>query len=88
MTKHTTTPPSPYLLTKKGMYSRLSRSITARGSCTGLVTVGPTKFKACKSILSTNEMEEINNLIDKIKKLLVNFVGSVKTVTESLAGCM
>ena len=25
------------------MYSRFSRCITARGSCTGLVTVGPTK---------------------------------------------
>ena len=33
--------------------NRLSRRITARGSCTGLVTVGPTKVKARKSILFT-----------------------------------
>ena len=31
------------------MYSRLSRSSTARGSNTGLFCVGPTKVKACKS---------------------------------------
>ena len=31
--------------------SRLSRLNTARGSGTGLVTLGPAKVKACKSIL-------------------------------------
>ena len=35
------------------MYSRLLRHSTARGSSTGLVPVGSTKVKACKSILLT-----------------------------------
>ena len=35
----------------RGMYSRLSRRNTARGSITHLVTVGPTKVTACKSVL-------------------------------------
>ena len=34
------------------MYSQLSMLNTARGSGTGLVTVGPTKVKTCKSIIS------------------------------------
>ena len=32
------------------IHSRLSRLNTARGSGTGLVTVGPAKVKACKSL--------------------------------------
>ena len=39
--------------------SQLSRCITARGSSTGLVLVGPTKFKACKSILYTEGTPEV-----------------------------
>ena len=35
------------------IYCGLSRLSTARGSGTGLVTVGPAKVKACKSILIT-----------------------------------
>ena len=37
----------------KVIYSRLSRSNTARGSSTGLSLVGPTKVKARKSFLFT-----------------------------------
>ena len=33
------------------MYNQLLRRSTARGSSSGLVPVGPTKVKACKSIL-------------------------------------
>ena len=35
------------------MHSRFSRLSTARGSGTSLITVGPAKVKACKSILFT-----------------------------------
>ena len=41
------------------MYSQLSRSSTARGSSTSLVTLGPTKVKACKSILFTEGIPEV-----------------------------
>ena len=41
------------------IYSRLSRLNTARGSGTGLVTVGPAKVKACKSILCTQGIPEV-----------------------------
>ena len=34
-------------------YSQLSKLITARVSSTGLVMTGPTKVKACKSVLFT-----------------------------------
>ena len=37
------------------IYSRLSRSNTARGSFTGLVTLGPNRYKASKSVLFTND---------------------------------
>ena len=40
-------------------HSLLSRRNTARGSSTGLVIVGPTKVKACKSILFTEGIPEI-----------------------------
>ena len=40
-----------YLFVKRKIYSWLSRHNTARGPSTGLVTVGPTKVKASKSIL-------------------------------------
>ena len=36
------------------IYSRLLRLNTASGSSTGLVTVGPLRHEACKSVLSTN----------------------------------
>ena len=38
-----------------GIHYRLSRSNTARGSCTGLLTVGSTRNKASKSVLFTND---------------------------------
>ena len=41
------------------MYSQLSRLSTARGSCTGLVTVGPAKVKVCKSVLFTEGTPEV-----------------------------
>ena len=41
------------------MYSQLSRLNTARGSCTSLVTVGPTKVKAGKSVLFTEGTPEV-----------------------------
>ena len=37
----------------RNIYSRFLRLSTARGSGTGLVTVGPAKVKACKSFLFT-----------------------------------
>ena len=40
------------------IHSRLSRLNTARGSGTGLVTVGPAKVKACKSLLFTKDVSE------------------------------
>ena len=33
-------------------YSRLLRCSTAMGSSTGLVTLGPLRYRACKSVLS------------------------------------
>ena len=39
--------------------SLLSMHNTARGSCAGLVTVGPTKVKACKSVLFTVGIPEV-----------------------------
>ena len=59
------------------MYSRFSRLNTARGSGTGLLTIGPAKVKACKSLLE-----------GKIKRSLVNLVGLEKTVTEMVTGCL
>ena len=41
------------------MYSQLSRLSTARGSSTGLLTVGPAKVKACKSILFIEDIPEV-----------------------------
>ena len=40
-------------------YSRLSRLSTARGSNTRLVPVGPTKVKALKSVLFTEDTTEV-----------------------------
>ena len=40
-------------------YSWLSRRITVKGSNTGLVPVGPTKVKACKSILFPEVTPEV-----------------------------
>ena len=42
----------------KSIYSRLSRCSTARGSCTGLVTVGPTKSDCQKLIVTLDKLEE------------------------------
>ena len=41
------------------MYSRLLRHSTARGSSTGLVPVGSTKVKACKSTLFAEGSPEV-----------------------------
>ena len=41
------------------MYGRLLRLNTARGSYTGLVIVGPAKIKACKSVLFTKDIPEV-----------------------------
>ena len=35
------------------IYNWLMRLNTARGSCTGLITIGPSKVKACKSVFFT-----------------------------------
>ena len=47
--------------------------MTARGSCTGLVTVGPTKvFKASKSVLSTKDPSVVKMkeyYVDEVKGL-------------------
>ena len=63
------------LLYLKGylIYSQFSRCVTARGSCTGLVTVGPTK--ACKSVLFTNRFPDIQNkehLVDEVDTLCLH----------------
>ena len=44
---------------KSKIYSQLTRLRTARGSCTCLVTVGPAKVKACKSILFNEGSPEV-----------------------------
>ena len=41
------------------MDSQLLRLNTARGSGTGLVTVGPTKVKACKAIVFSEGIPEV-----------------------------
>ena len=41
------------------MYSRFLRLSTSRGFCTGLVTIGPARAKACKSILFTKGSPEV-----------------------------
>ena len=49
------------------MYSQLSRCRTAGGSSTGLFCVGPTKVKACKSLLFTDgplKVENKEHLVD------------------------
>ena len=51
------------------IYSQLSQRSTARGFCTGLVPVGPTIIKACKSILFTKGTPEVE--INKVQGLLV-----------------
>ena len=40
------------------MYSWFSRLSTARGSCPGLVTVGPANNKACKFVPFTEGLPE------------------------------
>ena len=44
------------LIVNEHMYSQFWRLITARGSNTILVTIGPTKVKACKSVLFTDSI--------------------------------
>ena len=44
------------------MYSQLSRLNTARGSDTSFMTLGPAKFKACKSILFTEGIHEVEKI--------------------------
>ena len=56
----------------EGIYSRLSRSNTTRGLSTCPVMVGPLKYKASKSVLSTN-----NPLVRKKKRTLVDEVNTV-----------
>ena len=51
------------------IYSWLSRSSTARGSCTGLVIVSPPKVKASKSILFTNDPSTVKNKNAELPKL-------------------
>ena len=46
------------------IYSWLSRRITARGSSTSLVTVGPTEVKACKSIIFTEGIHHLKVCLD------------------------
>ena len=41
------------------MYCQFSRHNAARGSSTGLVTVGPAKVQACYSILFTEGVPEV-----------------------------
>ena len=43
--------------------SQLSRLNTARGSGTGLVTVDPSKVIACKSILFTKDVPEVEKKV-------------------------
>ena len=59
----------------KHVYSRLSRFNTARGSCTGLVTVGPAKVKNCKSVLFievTPEVEIKNTWLMKLTYFILS----------------
>ena len=46
-------------LSIRNIYSPLSRYSTSRGSSNGLVTVGPEKVKACRSILFTEGIPEV-----------------------------
>ena len=74
------------------IYSLQLRLNTARGSGTGLVTVGSAKVKACKSIIFTEGIPEVKITVQfsegKIKRSLVNFDGLEKTVTEMVTGCL
>ena len=57
------------------IYSRLSRHITARGSSTSLVTVGPTKVKACKYIKFAEGIPEVeikNNCLMKLSHFILS----------------
>ena len=61
------------------IYSQLARLGTARGSGTSLVTVRPTKFKTCKSILfseGTPEVKIITNhsVVNVQRRFLDRFV--------------
>ena len=47
------------LIVNEHMYSQFLRLITARGSNTVLVTIGPTKVKAFKSVLFTDGIPEV-----------------------------
>ena len=58
------TRPQSVIKLNKGIYTRLSRSNTARGSCTGFVTVGSTK-----SIFSTNDPSVVKNKNARLTKL-------------------
>ena len=57
------------------IYSQLWRCSTAKGSSIGLAPVGPTKVKACKSILFTEGTTEVKI---KIKTVVSTILFSVK----------
>ena len=44
---------------QSSIHSRLLRLNTARGSGTGLVTVGTTKVMACKSLCFTKDVSDV-----------------------------
>ena len=54
------------------IYGRLSKSNTARGSSTCPVTVGPLRYRASKSVLSTN-----SPFVRKKKRTVVDEVNTV-----------
>ena len=62
------------------IYSRLTRSNTARRSSTCLVTVLPLRYKACNSVLSTN-----NPSIQKMKECLLTKLTQFYFLLFSLA---
>ena len=64
-----TWPPQPKLKKKIKIYIRLLRCSTARGSCSGLSLIGPTKVKARKSFLFAEGSLKVEN-----KEHLVDFV--------------
>ena len=52
----------------RGIYSLFLRCVTARGSCTGPVTVGHTRHKACKSVLFTNRFPDVKIKLHQVNK--------------------
>ena len=58
----------------RDIHSQLSRLSTAWGSSKSLVTVSPTKVKACKSILFTEDVPEVeikNTCLMKLTHFLI-----------------